>query len=170
MFSFARLALSNLSIKAKLLLLATSSVAIALVIAFAGLATIDIRFIKQSKVDQLQSQAKMLAFNCAGVLTFQDEAATRDLLNSMEMYPTVQYACVYDDAGQVLAEYRTQAADAHEDPTLAGPGYATSKNSVEIYESVSDSGEHIGAVYIRADMSDLRAHIRRYLLRCSLVI
>ena len=81
-------ALRNLSIKAKLLVLATTSVAIALLLAFAGLATIDIRFIKQSKVDQLQSQAKMLSFNCAGVLTFQDKTATQELLASMEMYPS----------------------------------------------------------------------------------
>ena len=49
-------------------------------------------------------------------------------------------------------------------PSLASQGQATSKTSVEIYEPVREGGEKIGAVYIRADMSDLQEHIRKYLL------
>ena len=155
--------LQNLSIKSKLLLLATTSVAIALALAFTGLATNDIRLIHQSKVDQLQSQAKMLAFNCTGVLMFQDEKATRELLASMSIYPTVEYACVFDHNGEMFADYRADPKSGPREPTPKQVGHFLTQDGIEIYEPISDAGEKIGVVYLCANMSDLRTHVRRYL-------
>ncbi|WP_218933559.1 ATP-binding protein [Rubripirellula lacrimiformis] len=159
--------LRNASIKTKLLLLATTSVAMALLMAFAGMAVNDIRFIRSSKVDQLESQAKMLAFNSVGVLTFQDESATRELLRSMEMYPTVEYACIYDETGRVFAEYRANELSDARAREIQTSGNQITDAGVEVLHTISDAGEDIGSVYLFANMSDLQAHVQSYLMLCG---
>lgn len=156
--------LRNVSIRTKLLLLATTSALLALVIAFSGMAAYDIQFIRQSKVDQLESQAKMLAFNSTGVLTFQDKAATRELLASMAMYPTVEYVCVRDETGSLFAEFRSHPNSEARLPGNPASGHQITDEGIEVFHPITDRGEKIGSLYVFANMSDLDSHIRRYLL------
>ncbi|SMP74125.1 Signal transduction histidine kinase [Neorhodopirellula lusitana] len=162
--------LSDASIRTKLLFLATASVAVALLMAFSGMAINDIQFIRSSKVEQLDSQAKMLAFNCAGVLTFQDETGAKELLRSMAMYPAVEYACVYDEKGKVFAEYQAEGVAAKQYRQVDVNQYVLDDSGVAVRQSIMDAGERIGSVYLFANMSDLHAHVKRYLSLCAVLM
>ncbi|QDV22027.1 Signal transduction histidine-protein kinase BarA [Aureliella helgolandensis] len=153
-----------MSIKTKLFILASTSAVLALLIGFAGMAAHDLQFIRQSKVDQLESQAKMLAFNSTGVLTFQDQAAAGELLASMAMYPTVEYVCVYDDTGKLFAEFSSTPNSAVRQTESLPSGYRITDKGIEVFHPITDEQEQIGSIYVLANMSDLYAHIRRYLL------
>lgn len=161
--------LRDLSIRTKLLLLATTSVAVALALAFAGMAANDISFIRKSKVEQLYSQAQMLAFNSSGVLAFDDVQAGEELLASLSMYPYVEYAILLDEDGDVFAEYKKSNIST---PDLKGhaSGVRIGDGIVEVLQEVSDGNARIGSVYIRTNMSDIYAHIRRYLIIVSAIM
>ena len=98
----------NWSIKTKLILLAVVSVGVALAVSSAGLSLNEIYTMRAVKMEALQTQAGMLAFNSTGVLSFRDIPAAKQLLSSLQAQPTVEFACLYDANDQVLATYPEQ--------------------------------------------------------------
>lgn len=161
--------LRHASIKVKLLLLCATAVTVALTLAFAGMAAQQIEFNSSSKVSHLETQARILAFNSAGVLTFQDKDATQELLRSMWMYPTVDFACVYDDQGVILAEYHSPTSARQHRPGLNSKGHSVDSSGVQVYEPVTENGEQIGSVYLYANNSDLDSIFASYLTICAVM-
>ncbi len=62
----------DLSIRTKLVLLAMASASVALTLSCIGLAVNDIQMMRNSTVQSLGTQARMLAFNSTAVLSFHD--------------------------------------------------------------------------------------------------
>ena len=155
--------LRNVSIKAKLIALAAISVTVALLLAGILLAYNDVCTMRRSKVEQLQTQARMLGFNCTGVLTFQDAKAAKQLLTSLALQPTVELACLYDVEGQVLAGYSRIGTEMFPSlpPKRQGHDF-TRSGHLEIYHQVFDQGEPVGTLLLRANMKDLYGQLTRY--------
>ena len=93
------------SIKTKILLLACISVGVALTLCYVGFTAYEAYSMRKAKTAELQTQAQMLAFTSTGVLSFQDAPAARKLLLALQSQPAVEYACLYDAGGRVLAFY-----------------------------------------------------------------
>ena len=107
-----------------------------------------------------KTQARLLAFNSAGVLSFKDVRAAKKLLASLHDQPTVRWAVLYDDAGQVLATFP--------DPMTPPPAPLkstgevcryTGANDIEVVHRVTDHGEHLGTLYLCASTADLRSQL-----------
>jgi PAS domain S-box-containing protein len=156
-------AIRRWSIKTKLALLSVVSVGVALVLFCIGVFVNEIRTIRSFKQETLQSQAAMLAFNCTGVLSFPDSSAANRLLLSLQSQPTVEFACLYDSNGKVLAKYPHESTIK---PPQRVPDYTgsqfTESGDVEIVHRVMDRGEFLGTLYLRASASDLRQQILAY--------
>ena len=150
------LSIRHWSIKTKLIMLSVVAVGAALAMACTGVMLNEVRTTRALKSEALQSQTKMLAFNSAGVLSFKDVSAARQLLASLQAQPTVRFAVLYDDSGQALAAY-----PAGLDPlpprrrlptTSAGSRKA---GDIEIVDSVMDRKERLGTLYLCANTDDL---------------
>jgi signal transduction histidine kinase/CheY-like chemotaxis protein/HPt (histidine-containing phosphotransfer) domain-containing protein len=162
--------LRDVSIRSKLILLAATSVCVALLLACAGFMLNDVRALRRSKLEQLESQARMLAFNCTGVLTFQDKEAAEQLLKSLKIQPTVEVACLYDQQDQVLATYAADPAATYIVPQEVTEGSRfTDKGHLELFQRVIDEGEPVGTLYLRASFADFYAQLRDYALIAAIV-
>ena len=164
------LSIRDWSIKTKLILLAVVSVGVALAVSSAGLSLNEIYTMRAVKMEALQTQAGMLAFNSTGVLSFRDIPAARQLLSSLQAQPTVEFACLYDANDQVLATYPEQA-----DSSLpkVRPVYRcrfTGRGRVEVYRRVVDHGERVGTLYIRATTADLDRDLAAYTKIVAVVV
>ncbi len=157
---------NNLSLKAKLILLAVSSATIAVAITGLWMAKKEMLDLKETKVERLSSQARMIAFNSTGVLSFLDQEAAQQLLQSLESEPTVDLACLYDAEGNLFASYSAKGGeDAFPtDPTFANCYKYDSKGNLEVYEDVVDQGVFLGNVMLRANSSDILAKQKAGLL------
>ena len=153
--------LRRLSIRSKLLLLTVFSVVSALVIAGAAIVVKDVQLIRELKVHQLQSQARMLAFNCTGVLTFQDKNAATQLLSSLAMEPSVIQACLRDAQGAVLGEYRATTAESRVwDDFASMPGVVfTDDGYVEIRHQVFEGNDVLGTLLMRVSTQRLQGQV-----------
>ncbi len=161
----------NWSIKTKLILLAVVSVGVALAVSSAGLSLNEIYTMRAVKMEALQTQAGMLAFNSTGVLSFRDIPAAKQLLNSLQAQPTVEFACLYDANDQVLAAYPEQT-DTTPLPK-ARPAYGcrfTGRGRVEVFRQVIDRGERVGTLYIRANTADLDRELAAYTKIVAVVV
>jgi len=151
------LSFQHWSIKAKLIALSVVAVGAALAMACTGIMFNEVYTARVLKSKALQSQTKMLAFNSAGVLSFKDASAAKQLLASLKAEPTVRFAVLYDDEGQALAVY-----PAGLDPLPAAPSTTEDicrtgdRGDIEIACGVFEAKERLGTLYLRADTPDLR--------------
>ncbi|NOZ38831.1 MAG: response regulator [Planctomycetes bacterium] len=145
-----------LSIRTKLLLLALISATVAVAITGISMARKDTADLKEAKVERLSAQARMIAFNSTGVLTFLDNEAAENLLQSLEAEPTVELACLYDAESQLFASY---AADGISEAPPTSPATCNSEydseGRLEVCEAIIDHENHLGTVVLRANSSDV---------------
>ena len=169
----------DLSIRTKLILLAGASVSLGLLLACIGLVTNDVKTIRAAKVEQLAAQARMLAFNSTGVLTFHDKVAAEQLLASLHSQPSVEVACLIGTDGAVLAMYDKDNSNGIVRPGAIQKGHRiTDAGHVEIFQPVideTDEMEEVGTLYLRANMDDVYSHLPQYakivvlVMLCSLL-
>ena len=142
------LSIRRWSIKTKLIMLSVVAVGAALAMACTGVMLNEVRTTRALKSEALKSQTKMLAFNSAGVLSFKDVSAAKQLLASLHVQPTVRFAVLYDDSGQALAAYPAKL-----DPLPPAPPAAddvcrfTETGDIEIVDGVMDRKDRLGTLY-----------------------
>jgi PAS domain S-box-containing protein len=151
------------SIRTKLVVLSVVSVGVGLALSYAGIIANDVSMMRSFKRESLQSQATMLAFNCTGVLSFNDAPAAKKLLSSLQSQPTVRFACLYNDGGKVLATFTRDSDVAAPSPVPQGNASRfTEEGDVEVVHQILDRGEPLGTLYLRAGTGDLRQQMWGY--------
>lgn len=166
----------SVSIRSKILLLACGSAAVALVLACAGFALNGVQTLRKAKVRQLSDQVKMVAFHASPVLTLRNTEAGEKLLASLQSDSTIEVACVLDENLQIIAMYGDlPPAELH--PETAKNGYRfIDFRHMEVIQSVTVGGHHIGSIYVRANTQDMQAqlfhfaHIAVYVLASAMVV
>lgn len=145
------------SIKGKLNLLMAVSSGLALLISCVVFVANDTSMLRASKVKQLTALAEVLASNSTAALSFDQATAADNLLASLIQLETIAQAALFDSEGEYFAGY--QRADCTTTPHLKANNYThefTKEGFLDITVPVLEEGEYIGALYIHADMSDLR--------------
>ena len=157
-------ALKDLSIKTKLNLLVWVACGVALLLSTGAFVLNDIHLIRASKVQQLSALAKVLGFNSTAALTFDDPTAAGELLSSLSLQPTVQFACLYNAQGKVFAVFRSAQGRALAAPPLPreeGHRFVPGGH-LDVVHQVLHDGEQVGTLYLRAGMDDLYEQFLRY--------
>jgi signal transduction histidine kinase/DNA-binding NarL/FixJ family response regulator len=161
----------RLSINKKLILLSGASVCVALSLACVGFVVNDYQVFQNAKIEQLKSQADMLAFNSGAVLTFGDQVAATRLLESLRSQPTVEAACLYDSQGRILATFvSSDEVLATLPPAAPTESLVTKDERLELVKDVYEDGEHVGTLYLRSTMDDVRRQIYHYVLIVAVVM
>src|SRR5258707_681009 len=96
------------------------TVAIALVIAGAGMSFYIDRFNTQQKIDEVAVQARILASTVTAALQFVDHSATQEYIRALRTNPEIQVVAVYDVAGKLFAS--DAAVTGHGVPTTVAAG------------------------------------------------
>jgi signal transduction histidine kinase len=156
--------LAGVSIRAKLLMLAVVSVGMALAVTSFSLLYYNYYSLRSTNVEQLRSQSQMLAFNCTGVLAFNDADSARELLQSLEMFPAIETAWLVDGQNEILATYpgkvdRTPGViEGQSDHVFTEDGDLLMSNSVV------EGSEEIGSLVIEANLDTFYLQLRDYVL------
>jgi two-component system, NtrC family, sensor kinase len=167
MFSF-----KNLSISAKLNLLVLVASGAALLLASAVLVFNYARMARSSKVNQLEALARVLGANSTAAISFDDPAAARELLSSLNLQRSILYACIYNAQGHVFAEYKGDTMKSFVPPLPRQDGSVLAGNDyLEVTQSiVRRDGERAGTIYLHASMHDLRSQLLSYGVIVAIVI
>lgn len=166
--------LRNLSLNTKLVSLTALAVVLGLMISCTAFWWNDARTISNAKVTQLYSIGQTLAFNCTGVLMFQDADAATELLSALESHDSIEHACLVDTDGHEFATFGEKPDGAEVQQLRIGGKVFTDAGFVVVNVPVYDSGaesEMLGALTLTANTDDLTEHFWNYMLIvCSTVI
>ena len=138
------------SVRSKMILMAVSTTFVALLAASIAMLLYDLRTFKQYWVDDLMTQADIIASVTAPALAFNDAKAAQQNLAVLKVRPQVLAAAIYGANGARFASYVRGASQPAFPVKPGGPGYTIGNGELSVYHNIVDNGEVLGTVYLRA--------------------
>ena len=135
------------------IILAVSTAAVGA--AVIGLLAFDVARFRASAIDEAQALARVIARNSAGAIVFSDADAARQIVESVDVRPSVSRACVYAADGTLLASY--EQSTAMRCPST--PTEARGWRAIAVAVPVSRNHRVVGTVYIERRLTDLPRRI-----------
>jgi signal transduction histidine kinase/ActR/RegA family two-component response regulator len=150
----------RLTIRGKLVTVVMVVSAAVLVLCIASFVAWDYFQFRQDARRELSTQARMVLENSTAAMSFQDQSAAQETLETLAPNPHIRVACLYDPTGVRFAEFRVtgESASCPENrPTLSS---SFGPNRLEVVEQAQTAGRPAGSVYLRSDLDVLRGRLR----------
>lgn len=152
--------LRDLPIRRKLVVILMIATGGALLLAGAGLLTLDYFRLRREMVTDLETLAEIVAQNSTAPLSFHFSEAAEETLAALQAKPSVLGASVYDNEGTLFAQWAREGADP-DFPARPGPeGYELRRDSLALFEPVVLDGQTIGTVYLESSLSEVWTRLR----------
>ncbi|MTW09131.1 response regulator [Pseudoduganella eburnea] len=139
------------SVGIKLILTALTTTFVALVVATVAMLVYDLKSFQRGWVDDLTTQAVLVATASAPAISFNDPRVARQNLGLLRVRPEIQAGAIYTANGALFASYVQTAAELAALPQHPGQlGYAIEGGRMVVTHPIMDQGERIGTVYLSA--------------------
>ncbi len=139
------------TVRAKLIVMALATTFVALVTTSVSMLVYDVLTFRQTWVDDLTTQAEIVATVSAPAVTFNDPAAARQNLALLRVRPQIREGAIYGAGGTMFAAYAQSADDTPVFPGRPGAtGAAVEGNRMVVYHPIVENGERVGTVYLSA--------------------
>jgi signal transduction histidine kinase/ActR/RegA family two-component response regulator len=130
--------------------------------------------LRQTRLDvarELTSVAEMLGSNSVAPLTFDDRQAAERSVRSLRAMRRIAVAGIARPDGTWFAMYTRSDLPGPTLPRAIGPdGYSFESGEMVLFRHLVVDGENLGTVYLRSDMAEVPANIRRYCLLLGVVM
>ena len=166
-----RVKFKDLPIRRKLTLLTTLTSGLALLVACGFVTAYELVHYRQDVTAQLSTAAKMIGDNAAAALVFQDAASAEETLEALRADNRIVAARIFSPDGSVFATYSRSdrgVLDLRDRPREDGD-YAEGE-ALLLFRRVLLDGDHIGTIYLHADMQDVESRLRQYAGIVALVL
>ena len=138
------------SVRSKLIIMAVSTTLVALLSASIAMLLYDLRTFQQYWVDDLMTQADIMASVTAPALAFNDSRTAQQNLAVLKVRPQILSGAIYTAAGTRFAAYTQQSREPDYPVRPGRPGYSIERDELVVYHNIIENGELLGTVYLRA--------------------
>ena len=138
------------SVRSKLIIMAVSTTLVALLSASIAMLLYDLRTFQQYWVDDLMTQADIMASVTAPALAFNDSSTAQQNLAVLKVRPQILSGAIYTAAGTRFAAYTQQSREPDYPVRPGRPGYSIERGELVVYHNIIENGELLGTVYLRA--------------------
>ncbi len=154
--------LRNMAIKHKLISIIMLACVTGLVLAGGAFIVWERSSFRKNMVNNLATQAEMIAENCKAALAFQDAEDAKETLKALRVEPSIVFGCIYSNDNKLFATYYRDFAELKVHPNGSKKiGYSFSDGYLTIHKPIVLDGEIIGTVCLRSDMSPMYAMLKR---------
>jgi signal transduction histidine kinase/CheY-like chemotaxis protein/HPt (histidine-containing phosphotransfer) domain-containing protein len=161
----------DLPMRRKLALLVLSATVMALVLACVGFAIYERSRFRANTATELTTLADMLGANTAASLAFNDQKTAQEMLSALRTEPHVLAACLYDERGNIFAEYgRPGLPSNFKMPPWHESGHQFGARSLVLYRDVLLNGDRTGSIAIVSDLTGFRDQMLSYAKIAILVL
>jgi signal transduction histidine kinase/ActR/RegA family two-component response regulator len=139
------------SLRRKVTWVVLSTTLAALVLSGSALLVYELLSFRAGWVQDLSTQADLIARSSAPALVFDDAKVANDNLAPLRLRPQIEAAAVYRADGRLFAQYAATPEAARQVPPRARlPGPRFTGDHLELFHAVEEGGEQLGTVYLRA--------------------
>ena len=161
---------SDRSIKQKLTLIMTVTSAIALLLSSTLFGAYDVVSFRRQMADDLVTLAEGVGANSAAALSFDlPQSGEEILFHSLQAQQRIAAAAIFDATGRTFARYAREKPSAGE-LTARDEGQYFDRDYLHVYRRIRQDSETLGTVYIRSDLTALRARLQRFAVIVVLVM
>jgi two-component system NtrC family sensor kinase len=160
-------------IKQKLIMINLLTTGVALLLAGWMLQLTEFVSFRDSLLQNLTAQAKILASNSTAPLVFSDRKAAVENLNALKAAPDITRAIIYGKGGRVFAEFQRPGSVPEAPPQMPRKnGYDFSEKYLRIFQKIELDGETIGTIYLRSDLARFYSMMsrNRFITALTLII
>ena len=152
------------SLRHKVTWVVLTTTGVALMLSATALLVYELRSYSLSSINDMKTQADIIARASAPALSFNDPKAASENLALLKLRPQIAAAAVYRGEQQVFASFSNPGEPAEPLPLRAGaPGYTIVGDRLELFQPIRENGELLGTVYLRAHY-DITSRLFDYLL------
>jgi len=156
------LVMQNISIKHKLILITMLTCVAALLSVAAGFIVWEWTGLRRTMVQNLATQAEMVAENCKAALAFQDAKDAEKTLSALHVEPSIVFGCVYNKDGKFFATYYRDFAEIKIHPSkFMENGFSFGNGYLTVFRPIILDGEITGIVCLRSDLHLMYAMLKR---------
>jgi signal transduction histidine kinase/DNA-binding response OmpR family regulator len=153
----------DLPIRLKLALLIITSSVLSVVLACVAFAIYEGRNFRANMIAETTALADTVGANTAVSLAFDDQKTAREMLEALRADRNVLAACLYDNDGNLFAEYRRPGlGSAFTMPAPRPDGGSFAGDQVTLFRSVQIESDKTGSIAIVSDLSGERARLWEY--------
>ncbi|TFW28548.1 response regulator [Massilia arenosa] len=139
------------TVRSKLILMAVATTLVALLTASAAMLFYDLRTFQRYWVDDLTTQADIIASVTAPALTFNDAKTAQQSLAVLRVRPQILAGAIYAANGARFATYVHRPDGPPAFPARPeAAGYRIEGGELVVFHDVVDNGEKVGTVYLRS--------------------
>jgi signal transduction histidine kinase/DNA-binding response OmpR family regulator len=151
----------NISIRVKLTIILMAVSGLAVLLACVTFITYDQHAFRLAKVQDVTTLADIIGSNSTGALVYQDEKSATDVLSALSSKRQISEAAIYDKSGRIFVEYfRDGAHGAFIEVPVKANGSVFTDGHLALFRQITLSGEKLGTVYIRYDLTELDERLR----------
>ncbi|CAN7226735.1 ATP-binding protein [Pseudoduganella sp. LjRoot289] len=131
--------------------MALATTFVALVTASIAMLLYDLNSYQQYWVDDMTTQAEIVATVSTPAISFNDPVAARQNLSLLRVRPQIQAGAIYTAGGGLFAAYAQSVEDTPVFPARPGrTGYSIEGGRLVVNHPIVENGEVIGSVYLSA--------------------
>ena len=152
------------SLRHKVTWVVLATTGVALMLSATALLIYELRSYSLSWINDLKTQADIIAHASAPALSFNDPKAASENLALLKLRPQIAAAAVYRADGGLFASFANPGDPAEPLPQRAGaPGVQIDGDRLALSQPIRENGEIVGSVFLRAHY-DITGRLFDYLL------
>lgn len=151
----------DISIKQKLIRISLFTAAFALIVSAVFLTINDVIEVKESLMNELTIQTKIIGSNCTAALMFNDAKAASEILAALKANSSIDLALIYAKDGALFAQYSRDNKKPDISHHLQKEGHLFGLNYLEMSHDIVFDKEVIGSICIHSNLDALYAHLFR---------
>lgn len=119
---------------------------------------------RKNMINNLLTQAEMIADNCKASVAFDDPKDAEETLNSLRLYPSIVHAHIHTNDGKNLAGYYREDVDRNVHPLkISEDGYSFDGSFLTVSKSIVVEDETIASLCLRSDLKPLHTALTRHI-------
>ena len=138
------------SVRSKLILMAVATTIVALFSAAIAMLVVDARSAQRVWIDDLATQADIIANVAAPAVSFNDSAAAARNLAVLRVRPQIVAGAIYTNSGQRFATWSRDGAAGALPAHPEAVGHRIARGELEVFRPIVENGEPLGTVYLRS--------------------
>jgi len=142
---------------------------VALLIMMGALTFFDRATFRNEAQADLNVLAGVIGENASSSLVFNDPETARSTLGALRAQEHILAASLFDNEGKLFASYMTKHPGALPQRVPAD-GTSFTADSLDIARPVMFNKARVGTIFLRSDLSELRARRERYLILAAIVL
>jgi PAS domain S-box-containing protein len=158
------------SIQGKLLLIVTLISSASLLLAGTTFVTYELVSFRRQMPAQLGALADLIAASSAAAVAFDYQPAAQESLDALRAQEHVRAACLYGRDGRVFAAYRKDSIVQCPPPDPRGDTWGFETGDIVLFRRMTFDNDPVGTVYIRSDVRQMYARMRRHVVLVALVL